>query len=63
MLNFVVMGLIVGGAGALIFYGGTKILDRQTSRPGIVGGCLVALIGSLFIFLGFGMLAASLFMQ
>lgn len=60
MLNFVVMGIIVGGVGALIFYGGTQLMGRQASRLGTASGCLLAVIGALLIFAGFGLLAASL---
>jgi len=60
MLTFVVMGLIVGGAGALGFYGGTQLMGRQDSKLGTAGGCLLAALGALLIFVGFGLLAASL---
>ena len=59
-LTFVVAGLVVAGVGGLIFYGGTRLLDRQQSRPGVVGSCLVAIIGAVIIFLGVGILAAAM---
>jgi hypothetical protein len=54
------MGIIVGGAGALSFFGGTQLMGRQKSRLGVAGGCLLAVIGALLIFVGFGLLAAAL---
>ncbi len=60
MPTYVVLGLIVGGVGALSFFGGTRLMDRQKSRLGVAGGCLLAVIGALLIFVGFGFLAASL---
>ena len=60
MQNYLVIGLIVGGAGALSFFGGTQLMGRQGSKLGVAGGCLLAAIGALLIFVGFGFLAASL---
>ena len=62
-LTFIVAGLIVAGVGGLIFYGGTRLMDRQQSRPGVVGSCLVAMIGAMIIFLGFAILVASFFVS
>ena len=60
MLNLFVMGIIVGGVGALFFYGGTQLLGRQTSGLGTAGGCLLSVISAILVFAGFGLLAASL---
>jgi sulfite exporter TauE/SafE len=60
MPNYLVLGIIVGGVGALSFFGGTQLMGRQGSKLGVAGGCLLTAIGALLIFVGFGFLAASL---
>jgi sulfite exporter TauE/SafE len=60
MQTYLVMGIIVGGAGALSFYGGTQLMGRQNSGLAAAGGCLLSVIGALLIFVGFGLLAAAL---
>jgi len=57
--SFVIAGLTIAAMGALVFFGGTKLIDRQGSALGGLGSCLLALLGVMVIFTGVGILAAA----
>ncbi len=59
-LILILAGLVVAGVGVLIFYGGTKLIERQKTTIGGIGSCLVALLGAVVIFAGVGIIAAAL---
>jgi len=60
-LILLILGLGVAGVGALIFYGGTKLLDRQSKAVGGIASCLVAIFGAVVIFAGFALVVSAFF--
>jgi hypothetical protein len=58
-LTFLVIGLATGVIGGLIFWGGTTILGRP-GNASTIGGCVVAMLGAVVLFLGIGIIVAGM---
>ena len=59
----ILIGLVVAGVGGLIFFGGTKLIERQSKTAGGIASCLVALFGAVIIFAGFAIVVSALFVS